>query len=206
MNILFTVIFLICTFLLLCSSPENFLSAMLEGAGKSATLCFSLLASYAVWLGLMKVWEDSGISRGVSRLLKPLSAKIFRTENEETLQAVCMNLSVNLLGISGAATPYGIQAAKLLDKTENAEYVSALFFVLNATSIQLFPTSIIAIRTSLNSASPSDIVLPILLSSLCCTCIGVLLTVLVLRPKRAAVRSTKSPRRWDTGKKREAGF
>ena len=121
MNTLFTLVFLACAFLLLCTSPDTFLAALLEGAGKGATVCLSLVATYSVWLGLMRVWEDSGLARGISKLLKPLSKRLFKTEDEEALQAISMNLSVNLLGISGAATPYGIQAANLLDKTENAE-------------------------------------------------------------------------------------
>ena len=66
MNILFTLVFLICTFLLLCTSPDTFLSALLEGAGKGATVSVSLIATYCVRLGLMRVWEDSGAARGIS--------------------------------------------------------------------------------------------------------------------------------------------
>ena len=119
MNVIFTVIFLICTFLLLCASPENFLSAMLDGASRAAALSLSLIATYSVWMGLMRVWEKSGVSRGVSRLLKPLARRILKTDDEDALSSACMNLSVNVLGISGAATPYGVKTAQLLDKTEN---------------------------------------------------------------------------------------
>ena len=186
MNILFTLVFLVCTFLLLCTSPDTFLSALLEGAGKGATVSASLIATYCVWLGLMRVWEDSGVARGISKLLKPLLKRLFKTEDEEALQAISMNTSVNLLGISGAATPYGIKAANLLDKTENAEYSSAMLFVLNATSLQLIPTSIVAVRVAMHSASPNDIVIPTLLASLLSTVIGVVLTRVFIRPKAAA--------------------
>ena len=183
MNTLFSWLFLLSAFLLLFLSPESFLSSILDGAGKGATVCVSLIATYSVWLGLMRVWEDSGIAKGVSRLVKPIAKKLFKTEDEEALQTISMNLSVNLLGISGAATPYGIKAANLLDKTENAEYASAMLFVLNATSLQLFPTSMIAVRVAMNSASPNDIVIPTLLATLLSTLLGVLLSVLFLKPK-----------------------
>ena len=156
---------------------------MLDGASKGATVCCSLIATYTVWLGLMRVWEDSGVSRGVSKLLKPLAKRIFKTDDEQTLTAISMNLSVNMLGISGAATPYGMQAAKLLDKTEHAEYASAMLFVLNATSLQLFPSSMIAVRVAMQSANPTDIVLPTLLSTLFSTLFGGVLTWILLRPK-----------------------
>ena len=185
MNTLFTLVFLACAFLLLCTSPDTFLAALLEGAGKGATVCLSLVATYSVWLGLMRVWEDSGLARGISKLLKPLSKRLFKTEDEEALQAISMNLSVNLLGISGAAPPYGIQAANLLDKTENAEYSSAMLFVLNATSIPLIPTAIIGVRVALHSANPTDVIVPTFLATLLSTVLGVCLTKAFIKPVRA---------------------
>lgn len=187
MNTLFTLVFLACAFLLLCTSPDTFLAALLEGAGKGATVCVSLIATYSVWLGLMRVWEDSGLARGVSKLLTPISKRLFKTEDEEALQSISMNLSVNLLGISGAATPYGIKAANLLDKTENAEYSSAMLFVLNATSIQLIPTAIIGVRVALHSANPTDVIIPTFLATLLSTVLGVCLTKVFIKPVKTSV-------------------
>lgn len=191
MNILFATVFILSAVILLFISPDTFLSALLDGSSKSATLCLSLLATYSVWLGLMQVWEDSGVSRAVSRLLKPVAKKLFKTDDEETLNALAMNASVNLLGISGAATPYGIRAAQLLDNSPNAEHSSAMLFVINATSIQLLPTSIIAIRTALHSVAPADIVLPTLCTSLFSTLLGVVLVYLLVPTKKRAPISLK---------------
>ena len=192
MNILFAFVFLLSTFLILCTAPELFLSTLLDGAGKGATVCISLVATYSVWLGLMRVWEDSGVARAVSKLVKPLAKKLFKTENEDALQAISMNLSVNLLGISGAATPYGIKAANLLDKTENAEYSSAMLFVLNATSIQILPTSIIAVRVAMHSAAPNAIVIPTILASALSTVLGIILTKIFIQPKKEFEKEEKS--------------
>ena len=188
MNALFSVLFAICTLLLLCLSPETFLPALLDGASKGAAVCVSLVATYSVWLGLMQVWEDSGVTRAVSKLVKPLAKRLFKTDDEEALKAVSMNMSVNLLGISGAATPYGVKAANLLDKTKNAEYSSAMLFVLNATSLQLIPTSIIAVRVALKSANPTDIVIPTILATLLSTILGIILTKLFIKSEK--VRDT----------------
>ena len=175
MNALFGIIFFFSALILLFLAPDAFLTTLLDGAGKSATLCISLLSTYAVWLGLMNVWEQSGVSRKISRFLRPIARKLFKTEDEKTLDCLCMNMSVNLLGISGAATPYGISAAQRLDKADNAEYSSAVLLVLNATSLQLIPTSIIGIRTALGSAAPADIVLPTILSTVFSTALGLVL-------------------------------
>ena len=185
MNALFFIVFTICTLSLLCFSPENFLPAMLDGASKSATLCISLIATYAVWMGLMKLWEDSGVARGVSRLIKPVAKRLLKTDDEKALSAVSMNVSVNLLGISGAATPYGMKAAQLLDKSPHAEYSSSMLFVLNATSIQLIPTSIIGVRVAMHSVAPTDIVIPTLITTLFSTLLAVLLTRVCIPPKKA---------------------
>ncbi len=183
MNLLFTLVFILSCFFILCHSPDLFLAAMLEGGSKAATTCVALIATYAVWMGLIKVWEDSGVARGVAKLVKPVAKKLLKTEDEAALKAASMNLSVNLLGVSGAATPYGISTANLLDKTENAEYSSAMFFVLNATSLQLLPASMVAVRVAMASGNPTDIILPTLFTTLFSTVTGVILTRLFVPPR-----------------------
>lgn len=192
MNHLFFAVFLISSVLLCFSSPQTFLASLLSGASKSATVCVSLVASYSVWMGLIRVWEDSGLTSAFSRRLRPLAKSLFQTDDNAALDAVCMNLSVNLLGIGGAATPYGFKAATLLDKSENAEYSSAMLFILNATSLQLIPTSIVAVRTAMHSAAPEDIILPSLLSTLFSSILGAILVRLFIPPKHR--KKEKTPR------------
>ena len=193
MNAIFTAIFIFSALLLLCNAPNDFLSALLNGSSKSAGICVSLLATYAVWLGLMQVWEDSGICKAVSKALKPLCKKLFKTDDDATLNAISMNLSANTLGISGAATPYGIRACQLLNSSPNAEYSSCMFFVLNATSIQLLPTSIIGVRVSMLSASPYDVVLPILITSVFSTLLATCLCRLCIPPEKTEAKIHKIP-------------
>ncbi len=201
MNALFSIVFLLCAAVLFFIAPENFLPTLLDGASKSAALCLSLIATYAVWLGLMNVWKDSGITRALSRILRPVTRKLFKTDDKETLDAVCMNVSVNLLGISGAATAYGVKAANLLDNSRDAEYDSCMLFVLNATSLQLLPTSVIGVRTALGSLNPADIVLPTLIATLFSTLLGVALVRLLIRKKSKNTLSVH----WEMGKTKGAG-
>lgn len=194
MNLIFCSLFILCALVLLFIDPSSFLSTLLDGASKSATTCVALVSTYAVWLGLMRVWEDSGVTKYISKVLKPLCRKLFKTNDEETLAALSMNLSANCLGLAGVATPYGIKAANLLDKQPNAEYSSAMLFVLAATSIQIIPTSMIGVRTAMGSLAPSDIVLPTLLTTAFSTLLGVLLTMLFLRPKKARIKAGQPSR------------
>ena len=178
MNAIFAYLLIISCISLLFSSPELFLSTALDGASKAATLCIALLSSYALWLGLIAVWEKCGINEKIAKAGKPLAKRLFKTNDDKALTAITMNLSVNLLGIGGAATPYGIQAAKLLDKTDDAEYSSTLLFVINATSVQLIPSAIVGVRAALGSLAPSDIIFPSLLSTLFSTLLGAFLVKL----------------------------
>ncbi len=181
MNAAFSYIFLISTAILLVLSPEDFLPALLEGGASAASLCVALLSSYALWLGLMRVWEECGVTDGISRLLRPAVKKIFAIENEDSVKTVCMNLSANALGIGGAATPYGIEAAKKIDGEKNAKYASSMLFVVNASSLQLLPTTLVTMRTACGSAAPFDIILPTLIATVLSTVLGIVLVRLFIR-------------------------
>ena len=202
MNLLFSLLFAAACACLLFSSPESFLPAVLDGATDAAAICVALLSSYALWMGLMQVWEDSGVTRVLSKWLRPVCKGLFHTDDEEAIGAITMNLAANLLGIGGAATPYGVKAAKLLDKAEEAEYSSCLFFVMNATSIQLIPTAIVGMRAAMGSSAPADVILPSLLCTALSTAVGCGLTALCLRRKK---RANSAPFWAKTGKMQGAG-
>lgn len=188
MNVLFFAVFSLASLLLLLQAPNEFLPTLIASASNSAALCLSLLSTYCVWLGLMQVWSDSGVTEKLSKRLRPLAKKLFKTEDAETLEAVTLSLSVNVLGISGAATPYGVRAARLLDRTEEAEYASCMLLALNATSLQLIPTSVIGVRTALHSAAPADILFPTLLTSAFSTLLAAFAVRLLVPPKSAKRR------------------
>ena len=192
MNVIFWTICLVSACIFMIQDPQIFLSSLLDGTSKSAVLCFSLISTYAVWLGLMRVWQDSGLTAAISRRLYPLTKRLLKTDDKQTLDCLSMNLAVNMLGISGAGTPYGIRGAHLLDKTKHAEHSSAVFFILNATSLQLIPTSVIGVRTALGSAAPADIVLPTLITSTFSTCFGLLLVCLLIPYQRPTFRTFSS--------------
>lgn len=177
---------------MLCSAPDAFLTSLLDGASRSATLCVSHLATYSVWMGLMKVWEDSGVTRGLSRFLKPITKRMLKTDDSEAIEAACMTFSANMLGISGAATPYGVKTARLLDQTKNAEYSSAMFFVLNAASLQILPSSLVAVRLSMGSAAPNDIVIPTLIVGAFSCVLSAALTRLFLFTKPKELSTSKN--------------
>ena len=173
MNFIFAIVFLICIALFLFFNPDGFLPALLSGGQKAATLSLSLLAAYCVWLGFFKVLEKSGLAAKLSRLFYPAARRLFKSDDREALSLACSNLSANLLGLPGAPTPLGVRATEKFCAAKN-RYAADMLFVLNATSLQLLPTTVIALRLSAGAASPADVILPTLLSTLLSSVLGAL--------------------------------
>lgn len=185
MNAIFGIVLILSTLILTFTSPDTVMSAFLSGGEKALTLTLKLLVVYAVWLGVFKLMEKSRLSEKFSLLLKPLNKFLFGKVPSEANDYMSLNISANVLGMSGATTPMGIKSIKELEKHPNTEYAIAMFFVINATSVQVIPSSVLALRTSLGSTSPSDIILPTILATLLSSIIGVLLVkTFIKKPKR----------------------
>lgn len=183
MNGIFAIVFLISGLATLFLDPEGFLSALLKGGEKAATLSLSLLAVYCVWLGFFKVMEQSGVSEKLARALSPVAGKIFRSRNKEALFYASCNLSANFLGLPGAPTPLGKKAAEKFCAA-GEHYAADMLFVLNATSLQLLPTTVIALRLAYGSLQATDIFLPTLLATLFSTLVGGFLVFLTRTRKK----------------------
>ena len=172
MNVIFTAVFIASMVALLICAPQSFLPALMDGSRNAVNMGLTLFTIYAVWMGLSKLCERSGISRGVAKALRPVARKIFKTDSFVATENLAMNISCNLLGLGGAATPYAVKAIGELEKEGNS-YAQKLLFVINATSIQILPTTVIALRAGAGSAAAADIFLP----SLICTAVSTLLAV-----------------------------
>lgn len=188
MNAIFTVVFISSLIAIAVISPDKLLPSLLGGAESAAQMALTLFCVYAVWMGLSALAEKSGLSRGAARLLKPAVRRVFKTENDAACESLAMNLSCNLLGIGGAATPYAVKAIGELEK-ENNSFAQKLLFVINATSVQILPTTVIALRAGAGSVSPADIFLPSLICTAVSTFAGV--TLYLISQKAAKKRVKK---------------
>lgn len=161
---------------LVWSCPENALQSMLGASAEALSLSIELCAVYAVWLGILELVDASGLSHKLAKLLRPLIRWLFKTKDEETEKMIALNMSANMLGLGNAATPMGINAMKRLDDGSGvATHGVIMLIVLNATSIQLLPSTIIGLRTNAGSASPADIILPTLIATAFTFILGVTL-------------------------------
>ena len=187
MNAIFTAITLISAIILCITSPTDFLPAMLDGGMNAAKTALTLFCIYAVWMGLSAVAEDSGITKKAARLLSPACTKFFRTEDSQAVEDIAMNISCNLLGIGGAATPFAVKAIERLESSGNT-FAQNLLFIVNATSVQLIPTTVITLRAAAGSQAAYDIFLPSLIATVISTGSAVIIYFIVdkLRSKKRA--------------------
>ncbi len=183
MNAIFALLFLATSALFLFVNPNEFLPAMLKGGEKAVTLTLSLLAVYCVWLGFFKVMEDSGLSRKLSQATYPLCKRLFRSQDKDALFLASCNLATNFLGLPGAPTPMGVKATEKFCEAKNF-YARDMLFVLNATSLQLLPTTVIALRGMAGAQNPADIFLPTLLATAFSTLWGGFLVWLFSKRKK----------------------
>ncbi len=183
MNIIFGLVIAVSTVCLLFINPDGVLSAMLGGGQKALDLTLKMVVVYAVWLGIFELCEKAGLSKKFAKVLSPLNRFLFGKIPDEANDFMSLNISANILGMSGATTPMGIKSIQALEKYPHTEYAIAMFFVINATSIQLIPSSVLALRTSFNSVSPADIILPTILATLLSSIIGVILVKLFIKGK-----------------------
>ena len=161
---------------LLVTNPSAVLAEMLSASASALELCIQLCAVYCVWLGIIELVEASGLGEKLAKLLRPLIKKIFRVESQETQKLIAMNISANMLGLGNASTPMGIKAMQALDDgSGKANFAMIMLIVVNATSIQLLPTTVIGLRASAGSANPADIIFPTLIVTFLTTVLGIVL-------------------------------
>lgn len=172
MNAVFIAVVLISSVAICFISPSEFLPALLTGNMNAAKCALTLFCVYAAWMGLSAVAEECALTQKAGRLLKPVCRKLFKTEHDEAAKNISMNLSCNLLGIGGAATPYGVKAMEALEREGNTR-AQNLLFIINGTSIQLIPATVIALRAAQGSVAAHDITLPTLIATFTSTAIAV---------------------------------
>lgn len=174
MNVLFSIIVTTSLILIIIKDPSLIFQAFSEGTENAIKLSINLIAVYAVWLGINSLLSSSGINKKLSKLITKPTSKLFNTKNGKIIELLSLSLTSNALGLGGIATPISIDAMKLLDDEKN-EKGKTMLFVISATSIQLFPLTVMELLSSLGHTAPHVIFLPTLISTSITTLIGVLL-------------------------------
>lgn len=156
-------------------------------AKESVNISIYLIGVMTLWLGIMKIGENSGAINTLVKLVSPFFRKIFPEipKNHPAMGAILMNFCANMLGLDNAATPFGIKAMNELQqlnpKKDTASNAQILFLVLNTSGLTIIPISIIALRAATGAANPADVFLPLLLSTFCASLTGLIIVSVIQR-------------------------
>ena len=181
-NILWYSFFLIGSFFCIITNKLELLNEEILGSAKtSLDMIIRIFPVMALWLGIMNIAKVSGLLQKISKFLSPLLTKLFPEipKSHESISLITSNVIANMFGLGNAATPFGIKAMKSLqsinDKKNTASRSMITFLVLNTSGLTIVPTTIISMKMMYGSATPTDIVVPCLLSSIISTTGGLVM-------------------------------
>ena len=156
-------------------------TCLLETGQVALEMVFHLFPLLCLWLGVMKIAEDSGLlqkmARGLSRLIGPIFPEL--DKDDISLSYIASNIMMNILGLGNAATPFGLKAMEELNRhnlikgTATRSMITLL--VINTASVTLIPTTVISMRTYYGSTSPTEIVVPCIIATFLSCAFGLIL-------------------------------
>ena len=150
-------------------------SGVIGTAQTAVEISLGLIGIMTLFMGFMNIAERAGGINLLSRIIQPFFSKLFPEvpKGHPSFGLMMLNFSANLLGLDNAATPFGLKAMDSLQSLnpdkEKATNAQIMFLCLHASGLTLIPVSIIATRSSLNSATPTDIFLPTMIATFCAT-------------------------------------
>jgi len=187
----FLVAFLVAVVKLAVFNDREIFTSMVSSTFEMAELGFQtslgLTGVLTLWLGLMRVGERGGVINILARFVRPFFHRLFPEipKNHPVHGSMMMNFAANMLGLDNAATPLGLKAMQELQELnpdkETASNAQIMFLVLNTSGLTLIPISIMVYRAELGAANPSDIFLPILLTTFFSTMAGLVAVSVVQR-------------------------
>ena len=152
-------------------------SGALDGAAAAVQLCLSMTGVLCLWMGVMEVMSRSGLSRVLARLLRPVLRRLYPdfAGDRPVMDHIAANVSANLLGLGNAATPLGMEAARLMSRKTPGVAGNSLcmLVVCNTASIQLIPTTVASVRAAAGCAAPFDILPAVWLASAISVAVGI---------------------------------
>lgn len=180
----FVIAFVIALVRLIFFGDTQVFSEIMNSTFSSSKTAFDislgLTGILSLWLGIMKIGEKGGLIAALSRWLSPLFCKLFPgiPKGHPAMGAIFMNISANMLGLDNAATPLGLKAMKELQELNTDKKTASnpmiMFLVLNTSGLTLIPISIMVYRAQLGAAQPTDIFVPIMISTFCAAIAGVI--------------------------------
>ena len=172
---------------LFTNNLEGLNSEIMNSTKISLDMLFKIFPVLALWMGLTKIAETSGLLKRLSNRLSPILNKIFKDipKNHESLGLIASNIVSNVFGLGSAATPFGLKAMeslqKLNKKKDTVTKSMITFLTLNTSGLTIVPTTIISLRLMYGSLNPTNIVLACILSTIISTVSGLFMDKILQR-------------------------
>lgn len=163
---------------------------VLASSAQALDMFLNMFPVIVLWMGLMQIASDSGLLSKVAHKFSFLLKRLFPSipEGHESLGLIASNIIINMVGLGGAATPFGLKAMEKLqelnDKKDTATPAMITFLVLNTSGVTLIPTGIISLRAMYNSANPSEIISTALIATFAASFAGLTLDWIIRRRAR----------------------
>ncbi|MBO5395819.1 MAG: spore maturation protein A [Clostridia bacterium] len=151
---------------------------ILEGAQNAVSIGIKLLGAMALWNGITEIMTESGLHKKIEKLLTPVIKLLFPTyQGTAAGEAICSNITANLLGLGNAATPLGIEAMRRIKAQSGSPFAdneTVRFVVINSASLTLIPTTIAALRRLSGSTAPFSILIPVWFTGILSLSVGLI--------------------------------
>lgn len=160
---------------------ETINKEILDSSKTALDMIVKIFPVMALWLGIMRIAETSGLLSKMSNKLAPILGKLFPEipKKHESLSLIASNIIANMFGLGSAATPFGLKAMASLqeinEKKDTASRSMITFLVLNTSGVTIIPTTIISLRMLYGSINPTEIVFPCILATICSTVAGLIM-------------------------------
>lgn len=188
MNLIWPIIIIISYIYAVFTGRINEVNASIFNVSKTAlSLSLTLVGNMCLWCGIIKIIESTKLINILIKALRPILNFLYPDEknNKDVMEDISINMVSNIIGIGNASTSSGLKAMeKLKEENGNSNKLTnsmTMLVVLNTTSIQIIPTTVLSIRASLNSENPAKIIIPIWISTLVGTTIAFILTKIIIK-------------------------
>lgn len=181
--------FLIISFIyaILNGNIEEFNNSIFTSCAQTVDLILKLFGTMCLWNGLMKIVQETSLMKKLTKIISPLMKILFpkMKKEDKEYKEITINIIANLLGIGNAATPLGLKAMQTMqEKNPQKDRITdsmAMFIVLNTASIQLIPSTVIAVRASLGSVNPNQIIVPVWIATIAADVAGIIASKMLMK-------------------------
>ena len=166
---------------------DNVNNSIFESTKNAVELSATLLGTICFWNGIMEIATKTSLIAKITKWIQPIIRFLFPDikKDDKVNKEISMNMIANILGLGNAATPIGLKVMRSLQKENQKKDTltnsMAMFIVINTASLQLIPTTVLAIRSSMSSGNPTQIILPVWFATICATITAVIATKIFIK-------------------------